>query len=176
MLLVGWELVVAANCCCWLLILVAAVDCCCWLLLLIAAAGCCCWLLLLVAAVDCCCWLLLLVAAVDCCCWLLLLIAAAQKVFEFFRDIVDDLRLRQFCRRKSLGIFPGCWWKVFEYFQNIDEREVGERFASGKQAKKRMNILAVSWLFILYISRWPPVEREPIGSFAEKWRAGRLAL
>ena len=28
--------------------------------------------------------------------------------------------------------FSGCWWKVFEYFQNIDEREVEESFASGK--------------------------------------------
>ena len=39
-----------------------------------------------------------------------------------------------------------------------------------------MNTLAVRWLFILDISRWPAVEREPIGSFGEKWRAGRLAL
>ena len=143
----------AAGCCCWLRLLVAAVDCCCWLLSLIAAAGCCCWLLLLVAAVDCCCWLLLLIAAAGCCCWLLLLVAVAdcccwlllliaQKVFEYFRNIVDHLRLRQFCRRKSLWIFSGCWWKVFEYFrvvgkkseffQNIDGREVEERFASGK--------------------------------------------
>ena len=105
-----WSLlpVAAVDCCCWLLLLVAAVDCCCWLLLLIAVADCCCWLLLLVAAVDCCCWLLLLIADADCCCWLLLLIA--QKVFEYFRNIVDDLRLRQFCRRKSLWIFSGCWW------------------------------------------------------------------
>ena len=122
MLLLGRELVVVdVGCCCWLLLLVAAVDCCCWLLLLIVAPGGCCWLLLLVAAVDCCCcwwllvaaagcccWLLLLVAAVDCCCWWLLLIA--QKVFEYFRNIVDDLRLRQICRRKSLWIFSGCWW------------------------------------------------------------------
>ena len=118
----------AAGCCCWFLLLVAAVDCCCWLLLLIVAVGYCCWLLLLIAAVDCCCWLLLLIAVVDCCCWLLLLIA--QKVFEYFRNIVDDLRLRQFageevfeyfrvvddlrlrqiCRWKSLWIFSGCWW------------------------------------------------------------------
>ena len=33
-----------------------------------------------------------------------------------------------------------------------------------------MNTLAVRWLFILDNSRWPPVEREPIGSFGEKWR------
>ena len=39
-----------------------------------------------------------------------------------------------------------------------------------------MNTLAVRWLFILDISRWPPVEREPIESFGEKRRAGRLAL
>ena len=117
-------------------------------------AGCCwCWLLLLIVAAGCCCWLLLLVAAVDCCCWLLLLIAA-QKVFEYFRDIVDDLRLRQICRRKSLWIFSGCWWlaaktnlqakkslnifgllmicgqdkfageKVFEYFRVVDEESL----------------------------------------------------
>ena len=39
-----------------------------------------------------------------------------------------------------------------------------------------MNIVAVRRLFTLNNSRWPPVEREPIGSFGEKWRAGRLAL
>ena len=126
MLLVGRMLVVAANCCCWLLMLVAAVDCCCWLLLLIAApgccwllllvaAGCCCWLLLLVAAVDCCCWLLLLIAAASCCWWLLLLVAA-QKVFEYFRDIVVDLRLRQLCRRKNLWIFSGADEKSLNIF------------------------------------------------------------
>ena len=164
-------LVAAVDWCCWLLPLVAAVGCCCWLLLLVAAVDCCCWLLLLIAAAGCCCWLLLLIAAVDCCCWLLLLVAA-QKLFEYFRNIIDDLRLRQFageevfqyfrvvddlrlrqiCRRKSLWIFSGCWWfaaktnlqakkslnifgswwKVFEFFQNIDGREVEERFASGK--------------------------------------------
>ena len=178
-------LVAAFGCCCWLLLLVAAVDCCCWLLLLMAAAGGCCWLLLLVAAVDGCCWLLLLVAAVDCCCWLLLLVA--QKVFEYFRNIVDYLRLRQICRRKSLWIISGCWyfaaktnlqakkslnifgcwWKVFEYFrivveeslnifQNIGERKVEESFASGKlvvNSSKRMNILAVHWVFILDTSK-----------------------
>ena len=113
MLLVGWELVVVvANCCCWLLMLVAAVNCCCWLLLLIAAVGCFCWLLLLIAAVDCFCWLLLLIAAVGC----LLLSAAAQKVFEYFRNMVDDLRLRQICRRKSLWIFSGVDEKSLNIF------------------------------------------------------------
>ena len=120
-------LVAAAGGCCWLLLLVAAVDCCCWLLLLIAVVDRCCWLLPLIAAVDCCCWLLLLIAAVDCCCWLLLLIAA-QKVFEYFRDIVDDLRLRQICRRKSLWIFSGCWW--FAAKTNL-------------QAKKSLNIFGL---------------------------------
>ena len=109
---------------------VAAVDCCCWLLLVVVA-GCCCWLLLLIAA-DCCWLLLLLVAVVGCSCWLLLLEycslagkslnisrlllicgqdnSAGEKVFEFFQDTVD-LHLRQFCRRKSLWIFPGyCWF------------------------------------------------------------------
>ena len=31
---------------------------------------------------------------------------AGGKVFEHFQDN-DDLRLRQFCRQKSLSIFPG---------------------------------------------------------------------
>ena len=31
---------------------------------------------------------------------------AGEKVFEYFRDN-DDLRLRQLCRGKSLGIFSG---------------------------------------------------------------------
>ena len=91
MLLVGWELVVVANCCCWLLMLVAAVD---------------------------------------CCCWLLLLIAAAQKVFEYFRDIVDDLRLRQVAGEKvfegfrivdDLRLRQVADEKVFEYFRVVDD-------------------------------------------------------
>ena len=102
-------LVAAVDWCCWLLLLVAAVDCCCWLLLLVAAVDCCCWLLLLIVAVDCCWWLLLLIAAVDCCCWLLLLVAA-QKLFEYFRNIFDDLRLRQFAGEE-----------VFEYFRVVDD-------------------------------------------------------
>ena len=162
--------------------------CCSWLLLTNAAFGCCCWLLLLVAAVDCCCWWLLLIAAGGCCCWLLLLVA--QKVFEYFR-VVDVLRLRQFCRRKSLWIFSGCWcfavktnlqakkslnifgcwWKVVEYFrvvveeslnifQNIGERKVEESFASGKlvvDSSKRLNIMAVHWVFILDTSKMAAV-------------------
>ena len=107
-------------------------DCWCCLLLLIAAAGCCCWLLLLVAAVDCCCWLLLSIAAAGRCCWLLLLVAA-QKVFEYFRVIVDDLRLRHFCRRKGLWIFPGaddlrlrkfCRRKSLWIFSGADEKSL----------------------------------------------------
>ena len=144
----SWLLFV--ECCGWLMLLITAVDCCCWLLLLVAAAGCCCWLLLLVAAAGCCCWLLPLVAAAGCCCWWLLLIA--QKVFEYFQNTVDDLRLRQFCRRKSLWIFSGCCWRVFEYFQNMGERKVEESFASGKlvvDGSKWMNIMAVHWVFIL---------------------------
>ena len=35
--------------------------------------------------------------------------SAGGKIFEFFQA-VDDLRLREICRRKSIGIFPGCWW------------------------------------------------------------------
>ena len=124
-MLVGRKLVDAVDCCCWLLLLVVAAGCCCWLILLIAAVDSCCWLLLLVVAAGCCCWYLL-IAGVDGCCWLLLLIA--QKVFEYFR-VVDDLRLRQICRRKSLWIFSGCW-----------------RFAAktNLQAKKSLNIFG--WL------------------------------
>ena len=39
-----------------------------------------------------------------------------------------------------------------------------------------MNTMVVRRLFILEFSRWPPFEREPIGSFGEKWRVGRLGL
>ena len=141
MLLAGWKLVVAANCCCWLLILVAA-------------GGCCCWLLLLVAAVD-------------CCCWLLLLIAAAQKVFEYFRDIVDDLRLRQFagekvfeyfrvvddlrlrqnCRRKSLWIFSGADEKSL----NISRTLMGEKWKRGSPRGSRLESEWILWLCAGYL-------------------------
>ena len=127
-----------AGCCCWLLLLVVVAGCCCWLLLLVAAAGCCCWLLLLIVAAGSCCWLLLLVAAADCCCWLLLLIA--QKVFEYFQNTVDDLRLRQFCRRKSLWIFSEYSWR-FAAKTNL-------------QAKKSLNIFGLLlkglWIFPEY--------------------------
>ena len=149
----------AAGCCCWLLLLVAAVDCCCWLLSLIAAAGCCCWLLLLIVAAGCCCWLLVLVAVVDCCCWLLLLIA--QKVLECFRIIVDDLRLRQFCRRKSLWIFSGCWWKVFEYFRvvgekslNISRISMGEKWKRGSPRGSRLESEWILWLCACIYTRY----------------------
>ena len=93
--------------CCWLLLIADGCYC-----LLLVAASCCwflddCWLwlgyclLLLVAAG--CCWLL------DDCCWLLECCLQAKKFFEHFRDF-DDLRLRQFCRRKSVWIFPEYWW------------------------------------------------------------------
>ena len=124
-------LVAAANCCCWLLLLVPAADCCCWLLLLVAAIGCCCWLLLLIAGCgwDTACWRksvwifpaywwfaakkilqpkkslnisrILIICGSD--------NSAGNEIFETFRDF-DDLRLRQFCRRKSLWNFPGYWW------------------------------------------------------------------
>ena len=51
---------------------------------------------------------------------------AGEKMFEQFQEN-DDLRLRQFCRQKSLNIFRIlmiCGWdnfagdKVFEYFQD----------------------------------------------------------
>ena len=46
----------------------------------------------------------------------------------------------------------------------------------GNRLESGMNAMAVRRLIILEFSRWPPVEREPIESFGEKWRAGRLAL
>ena len=86
--------------CCWLLLIA---DGCYWLQLV--AAGC--WMIAGygwdTAGY---CWLLLVTG------WLLLVagvLLAGEKVFEFFRDF-DDLRLKQFCRRKSLLIFPGYWW------------------------------------------------------------------
>ena len=80
-------------------------------------AGRCCWLLLLVAAVDCCCWLLLLVAGWPLLVagWLLLLgyCLRAGKSLNNSR-ILMILRLRQFCRRKSLWKFSGHWWVAAE--------------------------------------------------------------
>ena len=46
----------------------------------------------------------------------------------------------------------------------------------GNRLASVMNTIAVRRLFILEFSRWPPFEREPIGSFGEKRRAGRLGL
>ena len=145
MRLVGRKLLVAvADCCCWLLLLIVAAGYCCWLLLLVAAVDCCCWLLLLIAAAGCCCWLLL-IAAVDCCCWLLLLIAAVDfpkglwifPEYSWWFAAKTNLQAKKSLNifgllMKSLWIFSGCWWKVVEYFQNIDGRKVEERFASGK--------------------------------------------
>ena len=55
---------------------------------------------------------------------------AGEEIVEFFQ-VVDDLRLSQFCRWKSLWMFSGYWWfaaktilhakKIFEYFQVIDD-------------------------------------------------------
>ena len=101
--------------CCWLLLIA---DDCYWLLLV--AASCCwmlddCWLqlgycwLLLTAAGGCYllddCWLRLGYCLLNDC-WLLM--DDCWRVFEYFQDI-DDLRLRLFCRQKSLWIFPGYW-------------------------------------------------------------------
>ena len=46
----------------------------------------------------------------------------------------------------------------------------------GNRLASEMNAMAVRRLFILEFSRWPPFEREPIGSFGENSRAGKLAL
>ena len=154
----------AADCCCWLLLLVAAAGCCCWLLLLVAAVDCCCWLLLLVAVAGRCCWLLLLVAVADCCCWLLLLVAD--------------------CWPESLWIFSEFWWfaaKTILQAKNQTPKLWWEgrwkRVSPGGcrvvDGSKGMNIMAVHWVFIL---EWLRVGREPIGSFGDKLGASRLAL
>ena len=125
-------------------------------MLLIAAAGCCCWLLLMVDAVDCCCWLLLLVDAADCCCWLLLLVAA-QKFFDYFQNIVDDLRLRQLCRRKSLWIFSGADEKSLNISGLLVKSlwifpEYSWWFAAktNLRAKKSLNIFGCWWKVFEY--------------------------
>ena len=48
------------------------------------------------------------------------MIVAAHKVFEYFRDIVDDLRLRQVAGEK-----------VFEYFRIVDDLRL-RQFAGEK--------------------------------------------
>ena len=170
MLLVGWKLVVVANCCCWLLLLVAAVDCCCWLLLLDAAVDCCCWLI----AVDCCCWLL----AVDCCCPksleyfrdrvddLRLRQVAGEKVFEYFR-VVDDLRLRQVAGEKVFEYFrvvddlrlrQVAGEKVFDYFRFVDDKSLiisrilmGEKWKRGSPRGSRLESEWILWLCAGYL-------------------------
>ena len=52
-------------------------------------------------------------------------------------------------------------------------RRVSPRGSKVVGGSKRMNIMAVRWVFILELSS---VGREPIGSFGEKPRVGRLAL
>ena len=67
-------------------------------------------------------------------------------------------------------MFSGCWWfaaktnlqakKSLNIFQNIGERKVEESFASGKlvvDSSKRMNIMAVHWVFILDPSKMAAV-------------------
>ena len=104
----GWWM--NAGCCCCLLLVTAAVDCCCWLLLLIVVR----WLVaagillagwLLVAAG---CWMIGACWLTADCGWD---VFAGEKVCEYFQKF-DDLQLTQFCRRKSLWIFPGYWWFV----------------------------------------------------------------
>ena len=46
----------------------------------------------------------------------------------------------------------------------------------GNRLESAMNAMAVRRLFILEFSRWPPFEREPIGSFGEKPRASKFSL
>ena len=61
------------------------------------------------------------------------MIAAAQKVFEYFRDIVNDLRLRQVAGEKVFEYFrivddlrlrQVAGEKVFEYFRVVDEKSL----------------------------------------------------
>ena len=44
--------------------------------------------------------------------------SAGEKISEFFQ-VVDDLRLRELCRRKSVGIFPSCWWFAAKTFLQV---------------------------------------------------------
>ena len=46
----------------------------------------------------------------------------------------------------------------------------------GNRLESGMNAMAVRRLFILEFPRWPPFEREPIGSLGEKSRASKLGL
>ena len=46
----------------------------------------------------------------------------------------------------------------------------------GNRLESGMNAMAMRRLFILEFSRWPPFEREPLGSFGEKSRASKLGL
>ena len=157
---------------------------------MIAAAGCCCWLLLLIAAVDCCCWLQLLVAAAGC---------SPESLWKFpgYKWYISAKRIVQ--AKKSLSIF-GCWWfaaktilqakkslKIFGLllkslwiFPEFWWEESGREFHLGEVGSWRQQANEWKWLCAGYLysifSRWPPVEREPIGSFGEKWRAGRLGL
>ena len=145
MLLVGWELVAAVDCCCWLLLLVAAVDCCCWLI----AVDCCCWLLLLIAAVGCFCWLLLLVAFAGCCCpkslWIF-------PEYSWWFAAKTNLQAK-----KSLNIF-GCWWKVFEYFRVVGEKSLnisrilmGEKWKRGSPRGSKLESEWILWLCTGYL-------------------------
>ena len=164
-------LVAAVGCCCWLLLLIAAVDCCSWLLLLIAVVDCCCWLLLLIAAVDCCCWLLLLIAVVDCCCWLLLLIAAVDcpKSLWIFPEYDCWFAAKTILQAekslnifgllvKSLWIFWGCWWKVFECFRVVGEKSfnisrilMGEKWKRSSPRGSRLESDWILWLCAGYL-------------------------
>ena len=147
MRLVGRKLVVAASCCCWLLMLDAAVDCCCWLLLLVAV-DCCWWLLLLIAAADCCCWLLLLIAAAGCC----------PKGLWVFRGYSWWFAAKTILQaKKSLNIF-GCWWKVFGYFWVVGEKSLnvsrilmGGKWKRGSPRGSRPESEWILWLCAGYL-------------------------
>ena len=82
------------------------------------------------------------------------MIAAAQKVFEYFRVIVDDLRLRQFAGEKFFEYFrivvdmrlnEIAGEKVFEYFRVVGEKSLkisrilmGEKWKRGSPRGSRL--------------------------------------
>ena len=75
-----------------------------------------------------------------------MLIAAAQKVFEYFRDIVVDLRLRKVAGEKVFEYFRIVDYlrlnqiageKVFEYFRVVGEKSLNiSRTLMGEKWKR----------------------------------------
>ena len=141
------------SCWCWLLLITSDR----WWFLLVATAGFCCWLL--VAAR---CWMIagcgLDTAAA----------AAGWKVFEFFQDIAN-LRLRQFCRRKSLWIMSKRRWRnlaetsfkiVSECFEEPMEKFGRDKFGNClRTISMRGNWILAKTIFknVLEYFRWEAI-------------------